>query len=130
MAGGKSEDPGAAGQSRGQSTDHEQKIKDLEQKLCLQEQGAAVVKSRKSELMWLPRMEHELKRLRERENSSKAMKETNGLLTEELEGLQRRLGHQEEMLEARVGGEAACKGELGATGPDHGLESQDSREPF
>ena len=102
MAGGKSEDPGAAGQSRGQSTDHEQKIKDLEQKLCLQEQGAAVVKSRKSELMWLPRMEHELKRLRERENSSKAMKETNGLLTEELEGLQRKLSRQEKMQEALV----------------------------
>lgn len=38
---------------------------DLEQKLCLQEQDAAVVKSMKSELMRLPRLEHELKRLRE-----------------------------------------------------------------
>lgn len=38
---------------------------DLEQKLCLQEQDAAVVKSMKSELMRMPRMERELKRLRE-----------------------------------------------------------------
>lgn len=38
---------------------------DLEQKLCLQEQDAVVVKSMKSELMRLPRMERELKRLRE-----------------------------------------------------------------
>lgn len=38
---------------------------DLEQKLCLQEQDAAVVKSMKSELLRLPRMERELKRLRE-----------------------------------------------------------------
>ncbi|XP_048641290.1 mitotic spindle assembly checkpoint protein MAD1 isoform X4 [Marmota marmota marmota] len=46
-------------------TDQEQKIKDLEQKLCLQEQDAAVVRSMKSELLRLPRMERELKRLRE-----------------------------------------------------------------
>lgn len=38
---------------------------DLEQKLCLQEQDAAVVRSMKSELLRLPRMERELKRLRE-----------------------------------------------------------------
>jgi mitotic spindle assembly checkpoint protein MAD1 len=38
---------------------------DLEQKLCLQEQDAAVVKSMKSELMRMPRMERELKRLHE-----------------------------------------------------------------
>lgn len=38
---------------------------DLEQKLCLQEQDAAVVKSMKSELLRLPKIERELKRLRE-----------------------------------------------------------------
>jgi cell shape-determining protein MreC len=38
---------------------------DLEQKLCLQEQDAAVIRNMKSELLRLPRMERELKRLRE-----------------------------------------------------------------
>ncbi|GAB1290401.1 Mitotic spindle assembly checkpoint protein MAD1 [Apodemus speciosus] len=86
--------------SQEERTDNEQKIKDLEQKLCLQEQDAAVVKSMKSELMRLPRLEHELKRLREENTHLREMKETNGLLTEELEGLQRKLGRQEKMQEA------------------------------
>lgn len=38
---------------------------DLEQKLSLQEQDAAVVKNMKSELVRLPKMERELKQLRE-----------------------------------------------------------------
>lgn len=38
---------------------------DLEQKLSLQEQDAAIVKNMKSELVRLPRMERELKQLRE-----------------------------------------------------------------
>ncbi|XP_052023752.1 mitotic spindle assembly checkpoint protein MAD1 isoform X1 [Apodemus sylvaticus] len=88
--------------SQEERTDNEQKIKDLEQKLCLQEQDAAVVKSMKSELMRLPRLEHELKRLREENTHLREMKETNGLLTEELEGLQRKLGRQEKMQEALV----------------------------
>ncbi|XP_047389440.1 mitotic spindle assembly checkpoint protein MAD1 isoform X2 [Sciurus carolinensis] len=83
-------------------TDQEQKIKDLEQKLCLQEQDAAVVRNMKSELLRLPRMERELKRLREENAHLREMRETNGLLTEELEGLQRRLGRQEKMQEALV----------------------------
>ncbi|XP_048641289.1 mitotic spindle assembly checkpoint protein MAD1 isoform X3 [Marmota marmota marmota] len=83
-------------------TDQEQKIKDLEQKLCLQEQDAAVVRSMKSELLRLPRMERELKRLREDNAHLREMRETNGLLTEELEGLQRRLGRQEKMQETLV----------------------------
>lgn len=86
--------------SQEERTDNEQKIKDLEQKLCLQEQDAVVVKSMKSELMRLPRLEHELKRLREENTHLREMKETNGLLTEELEGLQRKLGRQEKMQEA------------------------------
>ncbi|XP_055984456.1 mitotic spindle assembly checkpoint protein MAD1 isoform X2 [Sorex fumeus] len=45
--------------------DQELRIKDLEQKLSLQEQDAAVVKSMKSELVRLPKMERELKQLRE-----------------------------------------------------------------
>ncbi|XP_077891895.1 mitotic spindle assembly checkpoint protein MAD1-like isoform X1 [Ictidomys tridecemlineatus] len=83
-------------------TDQEQKIKDLEQKLCLQEQDAALVRSIKSELLRLPRMERELKRLREDNAHLREMRETNGLLTEELEGLQRRLGRQEKMQETLV----------------------------
>ncbi|XP_013376669.1 PREDICTED: mitotic spindle assembly checkpoint protein MAD1 isoform X3 [Chinchilla lanigera] len=83
--------------------DQEQKIKDLEQKLCLQEQDAAVVRSMKSELLRLPRVERELKRLREENAHLREMRDTNGLLTEELEGLQRRLGRQEKMQEALVG---------------------------
>ncbi|CAO2630348.1 Mitotic spindle assembly checkpoint protein MAD1 [Lemmus lemmus] len=82
--------------------DQEQKIKDLEQKLCLQEQDAAVVKSMKSELLRLPKIERELKRLREENTHLREMRETNGLLTEELEGLQRKLGRQEKMQEALV----------------------------
>ncbi|XP_076779612.1 mitotic spindle assembly checkpoint protein MAD1 [Arvicanthis niloticus] len=88
--------------SQEERSDHEQKIKDLEQKLCLQEQDAVVVKSMKSELMRLPRMERELKRLREENTQLREMRETNGLLTEELEGLQRKLGRQEKMQEALV----------------------------
>lgn len=38
---------------------------DLEQKLSLQEQGAAVVRNMKSELARLPKVERELKQLRE-----------------------------------------------------------------
>lgn len=38
---------------------------DLEQKLSLQEQDAAIVKNMKSELVRLPRLERELKQLRE-----------------------------------------------------------------
>nr|XP_013008083.1 mitotic spindle assembly checkpoint protein MAD1 isoform X3 [Cavia porcellus] len=83
--------------------DQEQKIKDLEQKLCLQEQDAAVVRNMKSELLRLPRVERELKRLREENAHLREMRDTNGLLMEELEGLQRRLGRQEKMQEALVG---------------------------
>ncbi|KAM7331695.1 hypothetical protein ACRRTK_008403 [Alexandromys fortis] len=88
--------------SQEEKADQEQKIKDLEQKLCLQEQDAAVVKSMKSELLRLPKIERELKRLREENTHLREMKETNGLLTEELEGLQRKLGRQEKMQEALV----------------------------
>eukprot|EP00074_Homo_sapiens_P106158 XP_024302719.1 mitotic spindle assembly checkpoint protein MAD1 isoform X2 [Homo sapiens] len=83
--------------------DHEQQIKDLEQKLSLQEQDAAIVKNMKSELVRLPRLERELKQLREESAHLREMRETNGLLQEELEGLQRKLGRQEKMQETLVG---------------------------
>ncbi|XP_042827117.1 mitotic spindle assembly checkpoint protein MAD1 isoform X1 [Panthera tigris] len=80
--------------------DQEQRIRDLEQKLSLQEQDAAVVKNMKSELVRLPKMERELKQLREESACLREMRETNGLLREELEGLRRRLGRQEKMQES------------------------------
>ncbi|XP_061064623.1 mitotic spindle assembly checkpoint protein MAD1 isoform X2 [Eubalaena glacialis] len=82
--------------------DQEQRIKDLEQKLSLQEQDAAVVKNMRSELVRLPTMERELRQLREENACLREMRDTNGLLREELEGLQRRLGRQEKMQETLV----------------------------
>ncbi|XP_037362607.1 mitotic spindle assembly checkpoint protein MAD1 [Talpa occidentalis] len=82
--------------------DQELRIKDLEQKLSLQEQDAAIVRNMKSELVRLPKMERELKQLREENSYLRETRETNGLLREELEGLQRRLGRQEKMQENLV----------------------------
>ncbi|XP_053411509.1 mitotic spindle assembly checkpoint protein MAD1 isoform X2 [Nycticebus coucang] len=82
--------------------DHEQQIKDLEQKLSLQEQDAAIVKNMKSELVRLPKVERELRQLREENIRLREMRETHGLLQEELEGLQRRLGRQEKMQETLI----------------------------
>uniref|UniRef100_A0A452TMB2 Mitotic arrest deficient 1 like 1 n=1 Tax=Ursus maritimus TaxID=29073 RepID=A0A452TMB2_URSMA len=82
--------------------DQEQRIRDLEQKLSLQEQDAAVVKNMKSELLRLPKMERELKQLREESAYLREMRESNGLLREELEGLRRGLGSQEKMQESLV----------------------------
>ncbi|XP_047569347.1 mitotic spindle assembly checkpoint protein MAD1 isoform X1 [Lutra lutra] len=82
--------------------DQEQRIRDLEQKLSLQEQDAAVVKNMKSELVRLPKLERELKQLREESAYLREMRETNGLLREELEGLRRRLGRQEKLQESLV----------------------------
>ncbi|XP_059555407.1 mitotic spindle assembly checkpoint protein MAD1 isoform X2 [Myotis daubentonii] len=83
-------------------TEQEQKIKDLEQKLFLQEQDSAIVKSMKSELVRLPKMERELKQLKEENAYLREMRETNGLLREEVEGLQRKLSRQEKMQENLV----------------------------
>ncbi|XP_040845990.1 mitotic spindle assembly checkpoint protein MAD1 [Ochotona curzoniae] len=82
--------------------DHEQKIKDLEQKLTLQEQDAVLVRTMKSELARLPKVERELKRLRDENTHLREMSESNGLLREELEGLQRRLARQEQVQQALV----------------------------
>lgn len=82
--------------------DQEQKVKDLEQKLSLQEQDAVIVRSMKSELVRLPKVEQELKQLKEENAYLREMRETNGLLREEVEGLQRKLGRQEKMQENLV----------------------------
>ncbi|KAF6281001.1 mitotic arrest deficient 1 like 1 [Rhinolophus ferrumequinum] len=82
--------------------DQEQRIKDLEQKLTLQEQEAVIVKNMKSELVRLPKVERELKQLKEENAYLREMRETNGLLREEVEGLQRKLGRQEKMQENLV----------------------------
>nr|XP_031327138.1 mitotic spindle assembly checkpoint protein MAD1 isoform X2 [Camelus dromedarius] len=82
--------------------DQEQRIRDLEQKLSLQEQDAAIVKNMRSELVRLPTMERELWQLREETACLRELRETNGLLREELEGLQRKLGRQEKIQETLV----------------------------
>ncbi|XP_072799548.1 mitotic spindle assembly checkpoint protein MAD1 isoform X4 [Vicugna pacos] len=82
--------------------DQEQRIRDLEQKLSLQEQDAAIVKNMRSELVRLPTMERELRQLREETACLRELRETNGLLREELEGLQRKLGRQEKIQETLV----------------------------
>lgn len=82
--------------------DQEQRIKDLEQKLFLQEQDSVIVKNMKSELVRLPKMERELKQLKEENAYLREMRETNGLLREEVEGLQRKLSRQEKMQENLV----------------------------
>lgn len=82
--------------------DQEQRIKDLEQKLFLQEQDSVIVKNMKSELVRLPKVERELKQLKEENAYLREMRETNGLLREEVEGLQRKLSRQEKMQENLV----------------------------
>ncbi|XP_021267787.1 mitotic spindle assembly checkpoint protein MAD1 isoform X5 [Numida meleagris] len=75
----------------------EQKIKDLEQKLSQQEHDAVIVKNMKTELARFPKMERELRQLREENAYFREMKENNGLLKEEVEGLQRKLERYEKV---------------------------------
>ncbi|XP_063286499.1 mitotic spindle assembly checkpoint protein MAD1 [Pelobates fuscus] len=82
--------------------DLEQKIKDLEQKLFAQEQDAAIVKSMKSELSKLPKLEREVKQLREENAYHREMKENNALLKEEVESLHRKLERYDRMKEELV----------------------------
>ncbi|NWW64512.1 MD1L1 protein, partial [Ifrita kowaldi] len=77
--------------------EYEQKIKDLEQKLSQQEHDALIVKNMKAELARFPKMERELRQLREENAYFREMKENNGLLKEEVEGLQRRLERYEKV---------------------------------
>ncbi|KAL9835850.1 mitotic spindle assembly checkpoint protein MAD1 [Geothlypis trichas] len=78
-------------------TEYEQKIKDLEQKLSQQEHDAVIVKNMKAELARFPKMERELRQLREENTYFREMKENNGLLKEEVEGLQRKLERYEKV---------------------------------
>uniref|UniRef100_A0A8D0GA78 Mitotic spindle assembly checkpoint protein MAD1 n=1 Tax=Sphenodon punctatus TaxID=8508 RepID=A0A8D0GA78_SPHPU len=78
-------------------TENEQKVKDLEQKLSLQEQDAAIVKNMKAELARLPKIERELQQLREENAYFREMKENNGLLKEEVDGLQKKLERYEKV---------------------------------
>ncbi|XP_035195301.1 mitotic spindle assembly checkpoint protein MAD1 isoform X1 [Oxyura jamaicensis] len=77
--------------------EYEQKIKDLEQKFSQQEHDAAIVKNMKVELARFPKMERELRQLREENAYFREMKENNGLLKEEVEGLQRKLERYEKV---------------------------------
>ncbi|NWT29481.1 MD1L1 protein, partial [Cardinalis cardinalis] len=76
---------------------YEQKIKDLEQKLSQQEHDAVIIKNMKAELARFPKMERELRQLREENTYFREMKENNGLLREEVEGLQRKLERYEKV---------------------------------
>ncbi|XP_004945193.1 mitotic spindle assembly checkpoint protein MAD1 isoform X1 [Gallus gallus] len=77
--------------------EYEQKIKDLEQKFSQQEHDAVIVKNMKTELARFPKMERELRQLREENAYFREMKENNGLLKEEVEGLQRKLERYEKV---------------------------------
>ncbi|NWJ05102.1 MD1L1 protein, partial [Crypturellus undulatus] len=77
--------------------EYEQKIKDLEQKFSQQEHDALIVKNMKAELARFPKMERELRQLREENIYFREMKENNGLLKEEVEGLQRKLERYEKV---------------------------------
>ncbi|XP_072734271.1 mitotic spindle assembly checkpoint protein MAD1 isoform X1 [Ciconia boyciana] len=77
--------------------EYEQKIKDLEQKFSQQEHDALVVQNMKAELARFPKMERELRQLREENAYFREMKENNGLLKEEVEGLQRKLERYEKV---------------------------------
>ncbi|NXH48837.1 MD1L1 protein, partial [Dicaeum eximium] len=77
--------------------EYEQKIKDLEHKLSQQEHDAVIVKNMKTELARFPKMERELRQLREENAYFREMKENNGLLKEEVEGLQRKLERYEKV---------------------------------
>ncbi|NXU45798.1 MD1L1 protein, partial [Drymodes brunneopygia] len=77
--------------------EYEQKIKDLEHKLSQQEHDALIVKNMKAELARFPKMERELRQLREENAYYREMKENNGLLKEEVEGLQRKLERYEKV---------------------------------
>lgn len=78
-------------------SEYEQKIKDLEQKFSQQEHDALIVKNMKAELARFPKMERELRQLREENAYFREMKENNGLLKEEVEGLQRKLERYEKV---------------------------------
>nr|XP_057947621.1 mitotic spindle assembly checkpoint protein MAD1 [Doryrhamphus excisus]XP_057947622.1 mitotic spindle assembly checkpoint protein MAD1 [Doryrhamphus excisus]XP_057947624.1 mitotic spindle assembly checkpoint protein MAD1 [Doryrhamphus excisus] len=78
-----------AAQSTG--SEHIMKIKELERRLALQEQDAAIVRNVKSEATRVPDLEKEVKRLREENLFLRESRENCGLLKEEVEGLKRKL---------------------------------------
>ncbi|XP_069840020.1 mitotic spindle assembly checkpoint protein MAD1 [Dendropsophus ebraccatus] len=84
------------------NADYELKIKTLEQKLSSQEQDAAIVKSMKSDLEMLPKIERELLQLREENANLREMRENNALLKEELESLRRAAERYDRMKEELV----------------------------
>ncbi|KAG9476979.1 hypothetical protein GDO78_002391 [Eleutherodactylus coqui] len=84
------------------NADYELKIKNLEQKLSSQEQDAAIVKSMKSDLEKLPKIERELQQLREENSYHREMRENNALLKEEVESLRRAAERYDRMKEELV----------------------------
>lgn len=88
--------------TQAQLTDAQLKIKTLEQQLFSQEQESTIVKSMKSELDKLPKLERELQQLREENAYHREMKENNALLKEEVEGLHKKLERYERLKEEMV----------------------------
>ncbi|XP_073409848.1 mitotic spindle assembly checkpoint protein MAD1 isoform X2 [Dendrobates tinctorius] len=84
------------------NADYELKIKTLEQKLTSQAQDATIVKSMKSDLEKLPKMERELQQLREENSYHREMRENNALLKEEVESLRRAAERYDQMKEQLV----------------------------
>ncbi|XP_073504236.1 mitotic spindle assembly checkpoint protein MAD1 isoform X1 [Phyllobates terribilis] len=84
------------------NANYELKIKTLEQTLTSQEQDATIVKSMKSDLEKLPKMERELQQLREENSYHREMRENNALLKEEVESLRRAAERYDQMKENLV----------------------------
>ncbi|XP_061882563.1 mitotic spindle assembly checkpoint protein MAD1 [Entelurus aequoreus] len=72
-------------------SEHVMKIKELERRLALQEQDAAIVRTIKSEATRVPDLEKEVKRLRGENLFLRDNRENCSLLKEEVEGLKRKL---------------------------------------
>uniref|UniRef100_A0A4W4FN45 Mitotic arrest deficient 1 like 1 n=1 Tax=Electrophorus electricus TaxID=8005 RepID=A0A4W4FN45_ELEEL len=84
------------------NADSDLKIKELKRRLALQEQDSIIVKNMKSEVARMPELERELKRLQEENSYLKETQENNSLLKEETEGLRRKLGRMEKVLEEKL----------------------------
>ncbi|XP_076838693.1 mitotic spindle assembly checkpoint protein MAD1 [Brachyhypopomus gauderio] len=84
------------------NSDSDLKVKELKRRLDLLEQDSVIVKNMKSEVSRLPELERELKRLQEENSYLREMKENSSLLKEETEGLRRKLGRMEKVLEEKL----------------------------
>ncbi|XP_028827992.1 mitotic spindle assembly checkpoint protein MAD1 isoform X2 [Denticeps clupeoides] len=81
------------GAQTNQSTgvESQMKIKELERRLALQEQDSVIVRNMKSEVMRVPELEREVKRLRDENVYLRDTRENSTLLKEEVEGLRKKV---------------------------------------